>query len=190
MARKHDFKESIKVYAAATTASTKTYTFPTNYKKIFGLMLIDGSNSVKLKQMLPRHSDKYFPYPEDDSEGLPWAYTVYGDNFDLIPIPDDAYTLWCRTSQWPDKATTTASLSFYTPDKDDIIVAGMTYRGFFYLQMFEDATLWKREYIDLLNRAIETDGDLPDWDPKGEGFNATAGRLPGEFWNNPFIMRG
>lgn len=181
----HDFVELKKRYTSSTVASTKTYAFPDNYSSIVDMVLVNGTDSRKLKVVMSDQFEKYIPYPESDTTGVPNIYVPYGDNFDLSPIPDAAYTIKCRAVIAPTTITDSASLIDYTPDKDDLVVAGMSYRGLMLLQMFEDAAVWKAEYKVLLKEAILADENLHlDWSPKGEGFNATGDRFPiGNYWN-------
>lgn len=191
ISRQHDFPELLKKYSSATVDGTKNYSFPTNYKTIFDLTVIDGYSSVKLALVLPEHFDKRIPYPEQYTERLPRWYVPYGDSFDLYPIPDDAYTLYCRCVLWPTIITATSDLVSFTPDKDDILVAGMTKEGFAYLQMYEDAAYWTKEYATLLQEAIALDRKLPDWYPVAQGFDSGySTTFIGEYWNDPFIRSG
>ena len=189
MSRRHDFRELYKRYTASTTADQKTYILPSSYKDILVLVLRDGSNSRKLISVSPHLFNKRIPYPENESTGLPTWYIQYGDEFDLFKIPDTAYTMYIRTTQWPTKITAITDLIDYKTDKDELIVAGMTAKLFDYLQMYEDGAVWESKFLMQLKEAILIDEALPDYDPVGLGFGADTSTLPGDYWNNPLISR-
>lgn len=189
LSREQPFIEMKKTFTTTTIANTKNYSLPTTpttvYNSIVDMILIDGTNSRKLKVVMPDQFEKYIPYPETESTGTPAIYVPYGDNIDLFPIPDAIYTLKCRAVMSPAIMTNAALSIEYAPDKDDLIVSGMTYRALMYLQMFEDAAVWKAEYTALLKACIADDESKHlDWSPKGEGFNATGYKYPvGDYWN-------
>jgi hypothetical protein len=243
---------------AATVAGTKTYAFPTGWSEIFAVIVVDGTNSRKLRLRMPRHALRDNPYPEADSTGTPICYIPYGDNFDLSPIPDDyaavtltgsidpaasttvtgvgtlfltelaagnrikvsgetrivativsnteltvtdaftdgandtapvrldGYSMLVRYSKLPTVITSTATLIDYAPDKDELLIAGMTSRAHLYLQQYEDAAAWANVFKGLLKDAIEGDMYPIDWEPKGEGFGYRR-IISGDYWNQPFI---
>jgi len=191
VAKRHDFVEMKKRYSTSTVASQKTYAFPSNYNAIVDMVLQNGTDSRKLRIVMPDAFEKYVPYPESGTTGVPSVCIPFGDNFDLYPIPDGAYTVRCRATLTPAVITDSATAIDYTPDKDDLVVAGMTYRAFMMLQMFEDAGVWKAEFKALLKDAVLNDEDTHlDWSPKGEGFNALGDALPfGDTWNMPMYRR-
>ena len=194
----HDFREMYKLYTRDTVASTKSYTFPGNYKVILSLRVEDGTSSRKLEMILPQRLDKARPYPEDDSEDKPSVYVPYGNEFELIPIPDAAYTMYIRTIQWPSSITSTATTIDYEPNKDDVILAYMLADAFNYLQMLTDATKWEGTANKRLAEAISIEERLPDWNPVAEGFSSIPREytssdrydtVTGEWIVNPFLLR-
>jgi len=192
MARKRDFIEckvtsSSVAGTSITVASTQAYTFPTGWKSIYDIILINGTNSRKLAMKLRPKYVRETPYPAGDSTGTPVFYSPYDNTFDVNPIPDAAYVMPIHYSIWPTTITATTDTVIYTPDKDDIVVAGMTYKLFMYLQQYTDALAWKAEFTALLNDAVSDDESLPDWSPVAEAFNAGGGNvITGDYWNNPW----
>jgi len=71
-----------------TTASTKTYSLPSDLLLLYDVVLIDGTNSRKLTQIFPRQFDKVLPYPEAYSTARPEYYIIWGSDLELYPIPD------------------------------------------------------------------------------------------------------
>jgi len=190
ISRRHDFKELQKTYSASTIASQKTYGFPSNYKIIVDLKVIDGYESTKLILVLPPNFDKVIPYPEDDTEDKPVWYVPFGLNFELYPIPDTAYTLNTRAVIKPTTITATTDTLDYTDDKDDIIFAGMMTEGFYHLQMYEDALFWEKEFLTRLAEAISVEEHIPDYVPIGKGYSSKieGGIYIGEYWNQTDVF--
>lgn len=186
MSRKHDFREHRKIYSASTTASTKNYAFPTGYKTIYDLRLIDGTSSRKLEHAQGQQFDGMVAYPESQSEGRPGWYVPYGNTFDLFPIPDAAYVMYIKCTIWPTVITATTDSVSYEPDKDDLLVFGMTEELFQLLQMHEDSAVWNAKFQLGLKDAINLDSKYPDWNPVGMGFGYSQNRYVGDPWLDPF----
>jgi hypothetical protein len=186
MAREHDFRELKKTYTASTVDGTKTYGFPTNYKTIYDIRLIDGSSSLKLEHSQGQIFDQMVAYPENQSEGRPSWYIPYGNSFDLYPIPGAAYVMYCRCTIWPTQVTAVTDLVTFNSDKDDLLVFGMTSELFSHIQMHEDAAVWEAKFKQALKDAIDLDGKYPDWNPVGMGFDFTSERYVGDPWKDPF----
>lgn len=190
MARKHDFRECRQIYTASTVASTRNYAFPTNYKTIYDLRLIDGMSSRKLEHFQGQSFDRVAPYPESMSEGKPIGYIPYGNNFDLFPIPDAAYVMTIKCTIWPTIITATTDVVTYDSDKDDCLVYGITGELFSLLQMHEDAAVWKNEFRTALREAMNHDNYYPDWNPVAQGTGtATTVVVTGDPWNDPLVYR-
>lgn len=182
MSRKHDFRECRKIYSASTTASVKNYAFPTGYKTIYDIRLIDGTSSRKLEHAQGQKFDELVSYPEGLSEGRPVWYVPYGNNFDLYPIPDDAYAMYLKCTIWPTKITATTDTVTYDDDKDDLMVFGMTEELFQLIQMHEDSAVWNAKFQTGLKEAIDVDGRYPDWNPVGIGFSSGRVRNVNDPW--------
>lgn len=202
ISKRHDFREMKKRYQMSTADGIKSYNFPTSYKNICSMKLFETTNpynSRKLKLWLPQSTDKKVPYPEGDTENIPLVYAPYGNVFDLLPIPDRVFTIEARVILYPTKITDVSSSVNYEPNKDELIVSGMTYRGFMYLQSYDDAKAWKNDYRDFFNSAVDLDIDEPDYSPVGEGFDgyssnvdsvSRSGVYPTEtYWANPLLVR-
>jgi hypothetical protein len=194
----HDFREMYKIYTRDTIADTKSYAFPTNWKVVLSLRVEDGTASRKLGMVRPEQLDKYRPYPEDDPTSTPQIYVPYGNDFELVPIPDAAYTLYMRTVMWPTVITSTATAIDYEPNKDDVILAYMMADAYNYLQMLTDASKWEGVAKQRFAEAYKIDTNRPDWNPVAEGFQSIDGEhfaedrydtTTGEWIVNPFLMR-
>jgi hypothetical protein len=182
MSRKHDFRECRKIFSDSTTASVKNYAFPTGYKTIYDLRLIDGSSSRKLEHAQGQKFDELVSYPEGNSEGHPSFYVPYGNNFDLYPIPDASYVMYIKCTVWPTVVTALTDTVTYDSDKDDILVYGMTEELFGLLQMHEDSGVYNAKFQANLRQAIDLDGKYPDWNPVARGFSSGAVRNVNDPW--------
>ena len=189
MSNQHSFQEMWKLYNSSVVANSKTYAFPSTWKEIIEFRVIDGTNSRKLTQMPPQTFYRLVPYPEGESSGTPNCYVPFGATFDLYPIPDQAYIVYIRLVAAPTVIVTTTDLIDYNNDKDDLIVDGMTMRGFRFLQMHEDAAFYQKEYMRLMKEAVMADAYPPDWSPVGMGFSSTSKVSLGNYWNKIDVFR-
>ena len=189
LSRKHDFRECRKIYTTSTVDGTKSYAFPTGYKTIYDLRLIDGTSSRKLEHAQGQQFDQMVAYPEGQSEGRPVWYVPYGNAFDLYPIPDTAYVMYIKCTIWPTIVTATTDLVTYAPDKDDLLVYNMTEELYQLLQMHEDSAIWNAKFQVSLREAIDVDGKYPDWNPVAIGFGYTQSRYVGDPWKDPFVIQ-
>ena len=172
MARAHNFRELYTTSTPSTAASTYTYTLPTNWKTLSTITVRDTTSPVKLKGMTQRQFDLLSPYPANDTKAKPTQYVLHGNQYDLYPVPDDIYTLQIRYYKWPTIITSVATAIDYEPNKDDIIVAGMTGEGFDFLQMYEDGKAWTEKFLVMAKEAIVLDTRQPDLEPLVEGYDA------------------
>jgi hypothetical protein len=272
ISRAHNFREMYQISSgtagtSVTVASTKNYTFPTDWKVILDMRILDGLNSRKLTLINPRNYDRSIPYPEGDSTGVPWFYVPLGNTFDLGPIPDDkvvtltgsidttaattvlgvgtlfltelvagdrirvsqtvagvtttatrivdsivsntelevtvafadfandpspkrldGYTMPIRYIKKPAIVSATTTLIDYEPDKDPMIVSGMTAEFLDYLQLYQDAAIHRSKFRVALKEAILADEYQLDYSPVGKGFDSGYNSIfIGEYWNDPFI---
>jgi hypothetical protein len=182
-----NFVELNKCYQMSTVDGTKSYAFPTSYKEIVTMRILNGTSSYKLRLILPHVFDKYYPYPEGDSKDRSSIYVPRGNSFELYPIPDGAYYVQCHLNILPTNVTSTSTLIDFQPEKDELIVAGMTYRGFRHLQMYEDASYWQKTYIQLFLSAVERNEQMQDYEPLGQGFDSEQ-VISCDYWKKPLIM--
>jgi hypothetical protein len=186
----HSYEEMHRIYDGTTTTDIKRYGFPTRMKDVFSLTLQDGANSRKLTYVAPRLMDKMIPRVETYSTGVPDWYVDYGVNFELYKIPNSAYVLSLRCTEYP------ADLSGATDvcallRKDALITAVATTFGFFSLREVDDAAYWGSEIVPPLYEAsLRSDHSAEDWEPSARGFgDGGSGSLSGEWWKSPFTGR-
>lgn len=180
------FTELNKTADATTVADRKAYLFPSSMREIYTLTLIDGSDSRKLEQVPRRRIEELFPDPTTwPTSTRPKWYTRYGQGFELIPIPDDAYTIRARYSVHPTDLDADGDTSDFV-DKDDLLVTRLTAEGYYMLQEYEeDADAWMRKSEALLLSAISADPREWDWSRVHIGFEPVE-VAEGEYWKNPW----
>jgi hypothetical protein len=113
--------------SADTVASQKTYHVNTDFnltrpQDIHGIRLIDGSSSVDLIWVPHKEVDRKIPYPEINSTGRSKWYTTFGDYIEMFPIPDTAYNLTIRYSQWPNVLSSDTDESPFGTEWDHVLV--------------------------------------------------------------------
>lgn len=195
IASEKDFDELIVTDTtnAETVDGTKTYSLVTDFgltrpKKILTMRLMDDSNSRRLTYVPSYDLDKYLPYAEQISEGRPTHYTNSGEGeIELLPIADDAYSVYIRYSQWP--ATLTA-------DDDDIPISNIDTTIVFLSKQILLAYL-NNEVKDfnaiarkMLYGSIKEENRRPDEILIAKPYSRTSRRgFTGNYWLNPFVER-
>lgn len=192
LARKYDllFKES----TATTLASQKSYSFPSNVRSIYDLRLENGFQSIKLDPTHYRLLDSMYPKPSVYTNRQPLFYIPFKstNTFELFPIPDQGYTVRMRHSYWPTDLTplTTSDWALNNIDMDEAIIALATSYGFAWLQEYVDSKFWQSMGMDAAKETYLSECDsIPDWAPRGQGFNSFRVPLLGEYYNDPFITQ-
>lgn len=193
VSREFDFREMYRRYSGYAADGDKIYAWPTTWKVILDLTLLDGSTSMKLINMRHRSFDKRMPNPENESESRPTHYMPIGNNFEIFPIPDvSTYQLKCRCIVWPTTITTTTTADDieYEDTKDDMILAFMLSQGYGFLGMLSDASRWEKIAVGRLKEEIELELRQPDWEKKAIGFDSRYENfMLGDYYNDPFIWR-
>ncbi len=184
----HTFEEMFILDTAtySTTTNLQTYSFPTRMKDIYSIRLIDGSNSLKLTYVYPRHFDDAHPYPESDTTGKPEWYVDYGTIYELYPIPDAAYHLEIRYSRFPADLSGATDVSALD-NKDRLIICKASAFVLRTVRELDDAEYWEGEADRELLAKLETDHSGEDWTPVARGFLAAPSGYVDD--NDPFAGR-
>lgn len=192
LARAYSFYElETKTSSPALVASVKTYPMVTGTnnlgltrpKDIRSIVLIDGANSRNLQRKTYRWLDKRFPRPENYSSGRPSFYIREGNNLEFFRIPDDAYSLTIRYSQWP-TAFTSGSQTTDFENKDELLITAGVFETYLALEEYADAAVWIEKLKGQLRDAIEVEGDV-DWEPEADAFKDGSNPIIGEPWLSP-----
>jgi hypothetical protein len=164
-------------------ADDKYQTLPTNIRKMYSIRILDGYSSKKLKWVYPRRWDQTIPMPDNNAPGRPSHYTKYKERIELWKVPDQAYTMELRHSNWP----TTLSADTQTSDfdnKDDILILLATVIAWTSLGKEDRAMAFWKVYAHSVNLAIGEDIVRPDG-LMLPGPAADVG-ASGEYWTDPF----
>lgn len=176
----------------ATVTSLKRYPMEsgtanlglTRVKDVHSIRLIDGENSRTLIRWSQRKFDKWYPRPENYATARPNIYIRWGNSLELFRIPNDAYTLNIRYSQWPQDFSTGSQVSDYL-NKDQLITMMGIFETYLALEEYTDAGVYKARVSGLLKDAIGTEADI-DWEPEAEPHMARPGYSSGQPWIDPF----
>lgn len=176
---------------ASTVASQAAYSFPSNFRNIYSIRLIDGTNSRKLSCVMPWQMDNLIPNAAAETTQRSWFYVPYKDagTFELYPIPDGVYTLKLRYSYWPSDFTSSSATSQFT-NCDDALICYTTMFAFRWLQELKDAAYWEKagdEIVDQAKKLSDEINQFPDWAPVADGFSVSPSAQAGDYYNNPFI---
>ena len=174
----------------ATVASTKEYDIVTdwgftNLRHIHAIDLIDGTNSRKLVYVPTRRLDERRPYPEAYSDYKSWGYTRWGSKIELIDVPDDAYTLKIRYSDWITQFTDDAD-TCDIDNIDDLLLAATVAWGYASIEDEDSALKWAKIAEMSFQDAIAVEKAEPDYEPvmvghiMGDAYNV-------QYWASPFV---
>jgi hypothetical protein len=198
IARAYNFDElNATLETAVTVASVKTYPMITGTnnlgmvrpKDITSIRLIDSQNSRQLTRKSQKWFDQRFPLPTNYATGHPSLYIKFGNQLELFRIPDAAYSLYTRYSQWPSLLSTTSSTSDFDT-KDQLLITSAILEGYLHFEEYEDVKIWMALFIGRLGDAVRTTGDM-DWTPERELFTSSqAGYISGEPWTDPYSTPG
>ncbi len=193
IAKAQDFQELETLVSTATNSTgvpinDKFLSFSSSWKTIHSIVLQNGTESRKLKQMPWRKFDRMYPSPESVSPYIPLVYTQWAQQLLFMPVPNAVYPLQCRVTLFP-TAFTTASPSSQTSQyvgKDDIIVAFAAAYLWRSYGRYDKAQDWMDTGNSLLETAMRSDANRPDMDTATSADD--SGPLSGAYWANPWIM--
>jgi hypothetical protein len=187
-----DFKE-LQTYVNSATnftgvpAADKYLPYSSSWKTVHSIVLQDGIDSRKLRNMPWRKFDRMYPAPEAVAAYIPLVYADWNQQLVFMPVPDAVYPLVVRVTTYPTPFTLTTPLtntSDYT-GKDECLVAfasGYLWRSF---GRYDKAQEWDSVGQNLLQIAMRADADRPDLDTSGTADD--NGPLSGAYWANPWI---
>jgi len=177
---------------ADTVADTRKYTYSTLFganarvKDILSVVIEDGTSSCKLTRKLYRRMDKWAPYPDAESTRRPVFYVDFAESVELFPIPDAAYDIHTRRSDYDARASADGDTSTFQ-NKDDVIVIATVVEAYNFLQEFKDAARWDVVFKNKLIDAVKPHLHPSDREPEGRAFNSAV-ITPGDFWLDPLVM--
>jgi len=158
----------------------------TRPKDIYSIILHDDSNSRKLTYVPPRELDKLLPYPESIGEQRPNWYTRFGNYLEFIAIPDAAYTLYIRHSQWPVALSNDSDETpFSNLDSTIVFLSKDIANAYLHGEYFDFAT----KALEYLKISVRDEKVQPDQDLIARPFEATGVGAMGEYWKLPFVKQ-
>ena len=178
---------------ALTVDGQKTYNWETDWlltrpKQIYSIRLMSTTESRKLIWIPSQELDSILPYAESLAENKSTHYTqgAGSGNFELIPIPDAAYSLYIRYSQWPAVLTDDGDTTPYTNlDQQTIFLAKDIANAYLSGSYFDFAERAK----GYLTAGIKEDLTKPDQLRVAKPFSSRPYYPTGEYWQYPFIRR-
>src|SRR3990167_1355655 len=177
---------------ANSTASQKTYAFPSDLGQLFTIRLENGLNSSKLVCVMPWEFDHIAPRPASESIAQPYYYVPdrVGATFEPYPIPDAIYLMRIRYSVWPTDLSSDSQTSDLSAavEVDDVLIDLATSYGFMYLQELIDSGTWKKSAETKIKTLRKDFNYWPDWEPIARGFRAEYTTLRSQYWNDPFVV--
>lgn len=197
MARVYSFNELNDTKEnAVTVAGVKAYPLftgdnafsLTRLKDIHSIRLIDDENSRTLTRWSYRRFDKRFPRPENFTTGRPSIYVRWANKIELFRIPDSAYTLYIRFSQWANDMSSDTQVSDFL-NKDQLLVTAGILETYLALEEYTDAKSYYQLFLGQMNDAIKAEGDV-DWEPEAEAFGGSGNIESGQPWLDPYGSAG
>jgi hypothetical protein len=147
---------------------------------------MDTSDSRKLTYVDPRELDEKIPYATQYGTGLPQWYTTFGGYAELFRIPDAAYSLYIRHSQWPAPLTT---------DSAECILVNCDEAIVFLAKDIANAYL-NGTYINIAGKAAEfaklgasNNRSNPDQDFYARPYSPSGARPMNEWWTDPLVRK-
>ena len=187
-----DFKE-MQTYVTSATNYTgvpindKFLPFSSSWKNVHSIVLQDGTDSRKLREIPWRKFDRIYPAPESVAPYIPLEYSNWNQQLIFMPVPNAVYPLQVRVTQYPTVfVQTPAGLNTTSQfnGKDDVIIAfaaAYLWRGF---GRYDKAMEFENTGGAQLKLAMKADSNRPDLDTADIGRDSG---LSGSYWANPFI---
>jgi len=155
-----------------------------NYIKLVSLR--DGETcGVPLVRLTTQKRDSLFPVTNDSHQGRPSYYSIFNDQIEFYPFPDDDYTIYGRVNihclEYTESSLNTAQP--FGPLWDEFLEAYGTGHMFLKLQQTTPSIHWKAVAKSAMESAIRALRDEPDWEP-GYPIPGTSMSSPE---NDPFV---
>ena len=185
VARLHTFQEMHDTALVHTVDGTINYSYPTDTKEVYDIVVENASQSQKLDFV--HYTDFHLanPLPTLTTEAMPTQYSDVGNQFYVFPIPDKVYHLNLTIAKFPVRFLLATQESELV-DKDDLIVLAATMFGLILLR--EDATVIKgygELFGTLLASAIGAEPQKPDWRPTVSKSTYPTGLS--QYWLDPHV---
>ena len=169
----------------STTADEPLVALPESTRTILSLRLIDGTQKSKLIQTTARRADAY---TYATNTGKPRLYIPYRTQIELLPVPNDTYSIYIRRFFWPSNMTADDT-EFPWDDKDDLVLQLGVMWAYMLMQEETEAKIWAGYASGSFKEARLKAEETVDWDRafKPVDFASNSGVLPDDYWLNPMI---
>lgn len=154
--RNYDFLKS--VFERSVDETQQTYSLPSNFLEGLAIYLLKSNPDgfVELNRIVDLDVIRaYAPViTGTTAKAEPRDYTLDNGQFTLWPWPNTTYTL--RTMCWADidppvAASADSYVNSWITKYPDLYEAGLTEKGFMYLQEFADAKEWRATKMRILS---------------------------------------
>jgi len=181
----HDFEE-IRAESDLTTVASQAYVaLPTNTRSVVEARMIDGTNSWPLVIKRKKWLTDRIPNVSALSEGKPVYAYKEGDNFYLLRIPDDAYTV--RVTVYPKPSDFASDATENPVELLDEALIGYAAEGVLLgVEEYEAAAQWNPRWKAALLQAIRQD-NRSHVDVVGEPHGAVLSDTNPTPWLDPFV---
>ena len=143
-----------------TTAGNQYFNLPGGYIQMRNLQL-NTNPTTPLEYITPEMLDRLYG---SSTTGKPRAYTLIGDEIQLAPIPDSAYTLemafYEKFTALGDGTSGTVTSNWLTKNAPDILLYGALMEAEPFIKNDERVAVWLNGYgnaIDKLQKADQRD---------------------------------
>ena len=143
-----------------TTAGKRYFNLPGGYIQMRNIQL--NTDTIKsLEYITPEMLDRLYG---GSSTGLPRAYTLIGDEIQLAPVPDSAYTLemafYEKFTPLGDGTSGTITSNWLTKNAPDILLYGALLEAEPFIKNDERIAVWLNAYkeaVDKIQKAVARD---------------------------------
>ena len=168
LARRHPWKDLDRITEVTLVADTHRYSLATNTRNVYGMRIMDDDDSRVLFERSIQWVNMLEPDLDSRSSAKPTYYAIDGNSYELVPPPDEAYTLYRNEQIWPSLMNALTD----TPDidlVDDALVAYGTAALFRSLQQFTEADRWEEMFERRYRTAMRDDSKRPGLHPQMDG---------------------
>jgi len=193
---RHNFTWMRATDVRMTQVGVYRYAMPSDFYDTEDVLLIDGTNSRELKELLINEFDAKHPNPPSDPYDRPTECSVvHGMSADgvpyvelhLWPVPDAVYTIQLRYVVTAPTLSGTA-VPIIPAKYHAVLVFGALKYGFARLREYDAATFWGGEMDRLLASMIREDRELPNVRRQLADFRPTR-PYGGSDHLSPFVRR-
>lgn len=185
IAKRYDFRALRDSSSTSMTASTATYTLPTDYKSFYTFRIKSDSGYVVVEKT-EEEFDQEYPYAENDAEGVPTYFIKRTTTtFQLYPTPDDAYDYVMRFNKYPPTLSGDSTYHPFESFCDDLVIAAASLEAYVSFSESEDSGNWGTMFEIKLKESIQAEEQRPTHFPRLGRYEGVGNVLPSNYWARP-----